>query len=140
MSIIKKLLKPRVIIWAATTVVLTGVLIAADYFAMNKYVKLIEATELGGDTPIPDPNQKGNAFVAEFDTKDKAFDNANKVTKEIWSEAITSRSRISIFCCLTDESRYVKFVAKFRIPSPKMQAYPRFSESFINLSEAFSFA
>ena len=88
MSIIKKLLKPRVIIWAATTVVLTGVLIAADYFAMNKYVKLIEATELGGDTPIPDPNQKGNAFVAEFDTKDKAFDNANKVTKEICEEGM----------------------------------------------------
>ena len=88
MSVIKKLLKPRVIIWAATTVVLTGVLIAADYFAMNKYVKLIEATELGGDKPIPDPNQKGNAFVAEFDTKDKAFDNANKVTKEICEEGM----------------------------------------------------
>ena len=63
MGFIKKLLRPRVIAWAATTVVLTGVLIAADYFAMNKYVKLIEATDLGGDKPILDPNQKGNAFT-----------------------------------------------------------------------------
>ena len=90
MGFIKKLLRPRVIAWAATTVVLTGVLIAADYFAMNKYVKLIEATELGGDTPIPDPNQKGNAFVLDFDadTKEKAFENANKVTKEICEEGM----------------------------------------------------
>ena len=88
MSVVKKLLRPRVIVWAATTVVLAGVLVAADYFAMNKYVKLIEATELGGDTPIPDPNQKGNAFVAEFDTKDKAFENANNVTKEICEEGM----------------------------------------------------
>ena len=88
MGFVKKLLRPRVIIWAATTVVLTGVLMAADYFAMNKYVKLIEATELGGDTPIPDPKQKGNAFVLDFDTKDKAFDNANEVTKKICEEGM----------------------------------------------------
>ena len=48
MGFIKKLLKPRVIVWAATTLVLTAVLIVADYMAMNKYVKLIEATDLGG--------------------------------------------------------------------------------------------
>ena len=88
MSVIKKLLRPRVIVWAATTVVLTGVLIAADYFAMNKYVKLIEGTQLGGDTPIPDPNSKGNAFVSEFDTKDKAFNNGNDVTKKICEEGM----------------------------------------------------
>ena len=88
MGFVKKLLKPRVITWAATTLLLTAVLIVADYFAMNKYVKLIEATELGGDTPIPDPTQKGNAFVADFDSKDKAFENANAVTKKICEEGM----------------------------------------------------
>ena len=88
MSVIKKLLKPRVITWAAVTVVLTAVLIVADYFAMNKYIKLIEGTQLGGDTPIPDPNQKGTPFVSKFDTKDKAFENANEVTKQICEEGM----------------------------------------------------
>ena len=87
-KVIKKLLKPRVIAWAATTVVLAGVLIAADYFAMNKYVSLIEQTQMGGDTPIPDPNQKGNAFEADFATKKEAFDNANNVVKEICEEGM----------------------------------------------------
>ena len=88
MGVIKKLLKPRVITWAAVTVVLTAVLIVADYFAMNKYVKLIEGTQLGGDIPIPDPNQKGTPFVSKFDTKDKAFNNANEVTKQICEEGM----------------------------------------------------
>ena len=44
MGVAKKLLKPRVIVWAATTLALTAVLIVADYFAMNKYVSLIEQT------------------------------------------------------------------------------------------------
>ena len=87
-KVIKKLLRPRVIAWAVTTVVLTAVLIVADYFAMNKYVNLIEQTKLGGDTPIPDPNQKGNAFVQDFDTKDQAFENGNKVAKEICEEGM----------------------------------------------------
>ena len=87
-KILKKLLKPRVIVWAATTLALTAVLIVADYFAMNKYVSLIEQTQMGGDTPIPDPNQKGNAFEADFDSKKDAFDNANNVVKEICEEGM----------------------------------------------------
>ena len=89
MGIAKKLLKPRVIVWASVTVLLTGVLIAADYFAMNKYVSLIEATSLGGDTPIPDPNSKGNdKFVPDYATKNEAFNHANQVTKEICEEGM----------------------------------------------------
>lgn len=87
-KVFKKLLRPRVIAWLATSVVLTGVLIAADYFAMNKYVSLIEQTALGGDIPIPDPNQKGNAFVQDFETKDEAFENGNKVAREICEEGM----------------------------------------------------
>ena len=87
-KVFKKLLKPRVITWLATTVVLTGVLIAADYFAMNKYVSLIEQTKLGGDIPIPDPNQKGNAFVQDFETKDEAFNNGNEVARQICEEGM----------------------------------------------------
>ena len=88
MGFIKKLLRPRVIVWAATTVLLTAFLIVADYLAMNKYVKLIEATDLGGDKPIPDPNQKGNAFVADFNSKDEAFNNGNAVAKQICEEGM----------------------------------------------------
>jgi beta-glucosidase len=88
MGFIKKLLKPRVIVWAATTLVLTAVLIVADYMAMNKYVKLIEATDLGGDKPILDPNQKGNAFAPDFASKDAAFNNGNEVAKQICEEGM----------------------------------------------------
>ena len=88
MGFIKKLLKPRVIVWAATTLVLTAVLIVADYMAMNKYVKLIEATDLGGDKPILDPNQKGNAFTPDFTSKDAAFNNGNEVAKQICEEGM----------------------------------------------------
>ena len=88
MGFVKKLLKPRVIVWAAVTVVMTTVLILADYFAMNKYVTLIEGTQLGGDTPIPDPNQKGTPFVTKYDTKDKAFEYGNQVAKEICEEGM----------------------------------------------------
>ena len=88
MGVVKKLLKPRVIVWAAVTVVLTTALIVADYFAMNKYVTLIEGTQLGGDTPIPDPNQKGTPFVSKYDTKDKAFEYGNEVAKQICEEGM----------------------------------------------------
>ena len=88
MSILKKLLKPRFIVWAATTVFLVTVLVLADYFALNKYVSLIEATALGRDTPIPDPNQKGNAFELDFKTKEEAFNNGNEVTKQICEEGM----------------------------------------------------
>ena len=87
-QVFKKLLRPRVIAWAVTTVVLVGVLIAADYFAMNKYVSLIEQTQMGGDTPIPDPSQKGNAFEADFKSKEEAFNNANNVVQEICEEGM----------------------------------------------------
>ena len=87
-KVFKKLLKPRVIVWASVTVLLTGVLIAADYFAMNKYVSLIEQTQMGGDTPILNPNQKGTAFEPDFKTKKEAFNNGNKVAKEICEEGM----------------------------------------------------
>ena len=47
MGVIKKLLKPRVIVWAASALVLTGVLIAANAVAVGQYGSLIDRV-LGG--------------------------------------------------------------------------------------------
>ena len=48
MGTFKKLLKPRVIVWAATTVLLVGVLIAANYVCNNVISSLLDATMFGG--------------------------------------------------------------------------------------------
>ena len=87
MGIAKKLLKPRVIAWAATTVVLVGVLIAANAIATQKYSSLIDNV-FGGKRPIVAEGDSGIPFVQDFDSKDDAFNNGNQVTKEICEEGM----------------------------------------------------
>ena len=82
MGLAKKLLKPRVIAWAATTVVLVGVLVAANIIASQKYSSLIDNV-LGGQRPVLSKEKLNIEFEQDFESKREAFNNGNKVTKEI---------------------------------------------------------
>ena len=88
MGTFKKLLKPRVIVWAATTVLLVGVLIAANYVCNNVISSLLDATMFGGKRPIIDKDAEGIPFDQDFATKAEAFANGNKVTEEICEEGM----------------------------------------------------
>ena len=87
MGVVKKLLKPRVIAWAATTVVLVGVLIAANILATKTFKGLLEGV-LGPDQAIVKEGDTGIAFEQEFQTKEEARENGNNVVKEICEEGM----------------------------------------------------
>ena len=87
MGVVKKLLRPRVIIWASVSLVLAGVLIAANVLAMGKYKGLLEGV-LGKDTAIVKEGDTGIAFEQDFETKDEARENGNNVVKEICEEGM----------------------------------------------------
>ena len=87
MGIVKKLLRPRVIVWAATTVVLSTVLIVANYFATQRYSSLLDGV-FGRGAPIIAEGEVGVPVEQDFDTKEDAFNNANEVTKKICEEGM----------------------------------------------------
>ena len=64
MGIVKKLLRPRVIAWAVTTVVLAGVLIAANAVAVGKYGTLIDRV-FGGKKAITAERNKEDSIQTE---------------------------------------------------------------------------
>ena len=78
MKILKKLLKARVFIWLGVTIVMVGVLIAANIIAGQEYAGIIDGA-LGGNRPIVDENDSGIPFEQDFETKEQAFDNGNAV-------------------------------------------------------------
>ena len=84
MGIVKKLLRPRVIAWAVTSVVLTGVLIAANAIAVGKYGTLIDRV-LGGKKAITAERNKEDP---DYKTKQQTYDNANAVTEQICDEGM----------------------------------------------------
>ena len=86
MKIFKKLLKARVIVWLATTIVLVVVMIVANNIT-NQYA-LILNNVLGGKRPIVSDEESGIPFEQDFATKDEAFENGNAVTKEICEEGM----------------------------------------------------
>ena len=88
MGVAKKLLKPRVIVWAATTLVLVGVLIAANYVCNNVISSLLNGTFFGGPQPIVAKDDNGIPFQQDFNSKKEAFENGNKVTEEICEEGM----------------------------------------------------
>ena len=87
MGIGKKLLRPRVIAWAASTVLLTGFLVAATVLTTNTFRGLLEGV-LGSDTAIKAEGDSGIIFEQEFTTKDEARENANQVVQEICEEGM----------------------------------------------------
>ena len=84
MSIIKKLLRPRVITWAATSAVLIGVLIAANAVAVGQYGSLIDRV-LGGKKAITAERNKEDP---DYKTKEQTYNNANEVTQQICDEGM----------------------------------------------------
>ena len=84
MSVIKKLLKARVIIWAATTLVLVPTLIVANYLTTQTYSTLIDRV-LGGKKAITKPRDKNDP---NYKTKEQAFDAGNAVAQEICEEGM----------------------------------------------------
>ena len=88
----KKLLKARVISWAATTALLTAVLITANILCSDTLKSLIDSA-LGGDPAIIDPESK-NKILQEFNhdpsitNKEAAFDNGNSVVRQICEEGM----------------------------------------------------
>ncbi len=87
MGIGKKLLKPRVIAWAATTLVLTGVLVAGTILTTNTFKSLLEGV-LGPDKAVKAEGESGIIFEQKFNTKDEARENANEVVKKICEEGM----------------------------------------------------
>ena len=87
MGIGKKLLRPRVIAWAATTLVLTGFLVTATILTTSTFKGLLEGV-LGSDKAVKAEGESGIIFEQEFNTKDEARENANNVVKEICEEGM----------------------------------------------------
>ena len=83
----KKLLKPRVIIWAASTVLLTALLVTATVLTTKTFKPLVE-NFLGRDTAITKKGDTGIAFDQEFTDKAEARENGEKVVKEICEEGM----------------------------------------------------
>ena len=72
MGVMKKLLRPRVIAWAATTVVLVGVVVAANIVATQVLPSLLDSV-LGGKRPVVAEGDSGIPFIQDFDTKADAL-------------------------------------------------------------------
>ena len=87
MKVLKKLLKARVIVWAAVTVVLVAVLIVANYLATEMYRSALN-TAIGGKRAIVAEDETGIPFEQDYDTKEDAYNAANKVVKEICEEGM----------------------------------------------------
>ena len=88
MGIGKKLLKPRVIAWGVTTIVMAGVLIAANIVCNGYLASLLNGTFFGGPQPIVDKDDKGIPFEQDFASKKEAFNYGNDVTQRICEEGM----------------------------------------------------
>ena len=84
MSVIRKLLKPRVISWAATSVVLLGVIIAANAVAVGQYGSLIDRV-FGGKKAITEPRDETDP---DYKTKEQTYNGGNEVTQAICNEGM----------------------------------------------------
>ena len=87
MGFFKKLLKPRVIVWAGVTILMTGLVITATVLTTKTLKPLLEQV-FGTDQAIKKEGDTGIAFDQEFFDKDEARENGNKVTKEICEEGM----------------------------------------------------
>ena len=87
MGAFKKLLRPRVIAWAGTTVLVTALLITATILTTRTFKVLLEG-KFGTDTAIKKEGDTGISFEQEFFDKDDARENGNAVTKEICEEGM----------------------------------------------------
>ena len=80
----KKLLRPRVIVWFATTVVLIATFSVANFFAQKMYGSLLDRV-FGGKRAITAERDK---TAPGYLTKEQAYNNGNAVTQEICEEGM----------------------------------------------------
>lgn len=80
----KKVLKPRVIAWFATTVVLVATFSVANFFAQKMYGSLLDRV-FGGKRAITVERDK---TAPGYLTKEQAYNNGNAVTQEICEEGM----------------------------------------------------
>ena len=80
----KKLLRKRVIFWAVGTILLSGVLIAANVVTTQVYSTLLDRV-FGGKRAITAPRDKDDP---RYVSKDQAYANGNAVTQEICEEGM----------------------------------------------------
>ena len=78
--IFKKLLKARVIVWAAVTVFMVALLIVVNAWAAPSFGSLLDGV-FGGKRAVVAEDESGIPFEQDFDTKQKAFENGNNVFK-----------------------------------------------------------
>ena len=83
--IFKKLLKARVIVWAAVTVFMVALLIVANSLATKSLSSLLDGV-FGGKRAVVAEGESGIPFEQDFDSKQKAFENGNNVVKKICEE------------------------------------------------------
>ena len=108
MGVFKKLLKPRVIVWAASTLLIVGFLVTATILTTRTFKVLLEGV-LGFDQAITAKDDDGIVFDQKFTNKDDARENGNKVVEEICEEGMVllknennalplkSNARVSVF-------------------------------------------
>ena len=88
MSVFKKLLKSkRVIGWAIGTAVFVVLIVAINVVGTVVLPDLINGV-LGGERAVIDPNVKFRYFTPDFENKEQALENGNKVTQEICEEGM----------------------------------------------------
>ena len=84
----KNLLKKRVIIWGASTVVLVGAIIAANVVARTTAKTIISEVLNDKPKPIFDEEDTGIKFEREAQNKKEATANGDKVTERICEEGM----------------------------------------------------
>ena len=87
MGAFKKLLRPRVIAWAGTSVLVAAFLVTATILTTRTFKVLLEG-KFGGDIAIKKEGDSGINFEQEYFDKDEARENGNRVTKEICEEGM----------------------------------------------------
>ncbi|MDD6302931.1 MAG: glycoside hydrolase family 3 N-terminal domain-containing protein [Bacillales bacterium] len=84
---LKALKKKSVIAWGVSTAVIAALLTTVNVLGYTKYESLFDRV-FGGKEAIIDKNGNGIDFHQDFFTKEEAYENGNKVTKEICEEGM----------------------------------------------------
>ena len=88
MGAFKKLLKSKKVIgWGIGSLAFVAIVIAVNIVLTSVLVDLINGV-LGGEKAIIDPNVQFRYYAPDFQTKEEALENGNKVTQEICEEGM----------------------------------------------------
>ena len=109
--IFKRLLKARVIVWAAVTVFMVALLIVANSLATKSFSSLLDGV-FGGKRAVVAEDESGIPFEQDFNTKQEAFDNANNVVKEICEEGMVLLKNKDEALPLTENKPHVSVFGK----------------------------